>query len=51
MTDKEKQIEFLCSNRDEFNRFVYTPAEEAIKELERRRNDKNLEKKVNELLS
>ena len=51
MNDTEKQIEFLCSNHEEFNKFVYTPIEEAIKELERRRKDKKLEKKVSEFLN
>ena len=32
----EKQIQDLVSDREKFNAFIYTPADEAIKELERR---------------
>ena len=51
MTDTEKLIEKLCNNHEELNNFVYTPIEEAVKELEKRRKDKILEKKVLELLN
>lgn len=51
MNDLEKQIKFLCENRKEFNKIVYTPIEEAINELEKRRVDKKLEKKVIEYLN
>ena len=43
MTDIEKQIEFLCNNRDEFNKFIYTPIEQEIKELDSRQNNIKLE--------
>ncbi len=43
MTDIEKQIEFLCDNHDEFDKFIYTPIEDAIKELDSRQNNQKLE--------
>jgi hypothetical protein len=46
----EKQIESLCNNKEEFDKFIYTPIEEAIEELEKRRKDKRLERKVAEFL-
>jgi hypothetical protein len=36
----------LISDREAFNKFVYTPVDEAIKELKRRQGDKELEKKI-----
>ncbi|HUD01590.1 MAG TPA: hypothetical protein VMR37_04640 [Rhabdochlamydiaceae bacterium] len=43
-------IDELVNDREKFNAFVYTPVEEAVTELKRRREDKALEKKVSELL-
>lgn len=42
MNDTEKQIEFLCSNHEEFNKFVYTSVGEAIKELDLRQKNQAL---------
>ena len=39
-------LDKLVADREAFNKFVYTPWEEAVKELKRRWNDKELEKKV-----
>lgn len=50
MTDIEKQVEKICGNHEELNNFIYTPIDEAIKELEKRRKDEKLEKKIIELL-
>jgi hypothetical protein len=51
MTDNmEKQIESLCNNREEFNKFVYTPIDEAIKELEKIKCDKKIEEYVEKIL-
>jgi hypothetical protein len=36
----------LVSDREAFNRFVYTPIDEAMQELERRRGDHELENKI-----
>ena len=46
-TDNFKEI---ISDRGKFSQFVYTPFSEALKILEERRKDKELEKKVLELL-
>lgn len=51
MTDIERQVEYLSSNHGEFDKFIYTSIEDAVKELERRRKDKKLEEKVCELLN
>jgi hypothetical protein len=51
MTEIEKQIEFLCSNHGEFNKFIYTPVEEAIKELDSRLNNTKLDKYTEKVLA
>jgi len=35
-SEVEKQIEDLVSDREKFNKFVYTPVDEAVCELEKR---------------
>lgn len=46
----EIDIEKLICNRDEFNSFVYTPLREALNELKNRENDKELSRKIAEIL-
>jgi hypothetical protein len=49
--DESQFIETLVNNREKFDDFVYFGSmEEAMAELERRRNDKELQKKVEEYL-
>jgi hypothetical protein len=49
-TNREAEIERLVSNREEFNRFIYTPLEEAVQELEKRQSDPELKTRIkNEL--
>ena len=43
-------INALVADRKAFNDFVYTPLKEAVVELEKRRKDKKLEAKINDLL-
>ncbi len=43
-------IEQLVTDRDAFNKFVYTPPEEAVAELQRRWKDETLEHDVSLLL-
>ena len=47
--DDAKKIEELISDREKFNAFVYTPLNEAVKELGERNNDEALEEKVSSL--
>lgn len=49
-TPWDVDIEELISDREKFNRFVYTPVEEAVEELEKRRQDKSLKEKVRSFL-
>ena len=51
MNETERKIESLCNDKKEFDKYVYTPIEEAIIELEIRRKDKELERKVFEFLN
>jgi hypothetical protein len=44
----EEEIERLVSNREEFNKFVYTPLEVAIEELKNRRMDQSLQSSIEE---
>lgn len=44
-------IQKLISDREKFETFVYTPVDEAIAELKRRRQDEELTAKVSELLN
>lgn len=44
--EMKKQIEELVSDREKFDAFVYTPLDEAIEELNRRREDKELLAKI-----
>lgn len=46
----QEQIEHLISNREAFNKFVYTPLDEAVKELEIRKKDSKLGTLVNKNL-
>lgn len=52
MTEKEGHdcedvdIEKLVSDREAFNEFVYTPLDKAMKELAKRRENKDLERKI-----
>ena len=50
MNEIEKQIESLCCNHEELNKFIYTPIEEAMKELDRRQNNQALEEYTNKIL-
>jgi len=43
-------IDQLILNRSKFNNFIYTPAKEAVKELERRRKDPKLNDMVDTLI-
>ena len=43
----QKEIDDLVSDREKFNKFVYTPLDEAIKKLEKNRLDEELGKKLN----
>ena len=43
-------IEKLVSNREEFNKIIYTPVGEAVEELKKRWEDKGLEEKVNKYI-
>src|SRR3990167_9051536 len=46
----EKQIEDLVSDREKFNKFVYTSVNDAVNELEKRRSE-NLQSRVTKFLS
>ena len=50
METNEIDIEELVSSRRAFNDFVYTPLDEALKEIERRSHDESLKKKVLDFL-
>ena len=43
MTDIEEQIEFLCNNKRDFDKLIYTPVEEAVNELKLRQANNALE--------
>lgn len=45
-----EDIDELVNDRKKFEAFVYTPIDEAVAELDRRRKDVNLVKKVNDFL-
>lgn len=47
----EKNIEELVSSREKFNSFIYTPLDEALKELEKRQKDKKLKKEISSFLN
>ncbi len=47
---QETDLDKIMSDRNLFNEFVYTPLSEALKILEERRKDKDLVKKIEELL-
>ncbi len=48
--DGEKNIHDILENRELFEKFVYTPLDEAIEELKLRRNDSALSKKISEII-
>ena len=38
-----KKIDELIANREEFNKYVYTPMEDAIKQIEHRKNNESID--------